>query len=434
MSKTHLSRIAAALVLAAAAGCSRPLSPNDPNVRGIGYVRLDEAVKHHPLYPQLSQIDDAIDALGLRSLGKGAVPRTGRQIAQETRELNHELQAAQDRANALLRQKQADYAQREQQAIRAALAAAGAGTDGSGAAAGMQTVTASQAQQVAAQANQDFAAYQQSVVQQSNAALSGIGRQLTARANQAYEQRATQLQEQESQLALELSQRDAGKRLQLRMQLNSLALPDATRKAYRDQLAALDRKESDAVAAQRSTDRQTLAAYRKRLDAQVQAELAVQVAKIHASTQAKISARHNQVSQQVTAQIQGLQPQAIPANVSASTRDRIASIDRQFKAQFQADAQRTVAQYQATKAELDARYAQIQGVDGAASGAAGTQLSSLQRQRDDLYNKMVEQIRRDAGTVAAKRGLQVVFINIVAAPGGIDLTNDVEKDIESLHE
>ncbi len=86
------------------------------------------------------------------------------------------------------------------------------------------------------------------------------------------------------------------------------------------------------------------------------------------------------------------------------------------------------------KADLDAQYAALHGADGAASGAAGKQLGDLQHQRDDLYNKMVGQIKRDAGQVAAKRGLQVVFMNIEAAGGGIDLTNDVEKDIESLHQ
>jgi uncharacterized membrane-anchored protein len=129
-----------------------------------------------------------------------------------------------------------------------------------------------------------------------------------------------------------------------------------------------------------------------------------------------------------------LRPAAVPSNLPASTRDRIAQIDKTFKAQFQADAQKTIAQYQATKAELDARYAELQGADATATGAANSQLGQLQRERDDLYNKMVEQIRRDAGTVAAKRGLQVVLVNIEAAPGGIDLTNDVERDIESLHE
>lgn len=436
MSKMRLSkRVCAALAAAVAlAGCAQQLRPDDPNVRGIGYVRLEEVLKKHPLYPQLSQIDDSIDALGMRSLGTGAVPKTGPQIASQTKELNAELKAAQDRANAILRQKQADYAQREQAAISAALAAAGAGTNGSQAAQGMQNVTAAQAQSVTAQANSDYAQYQQSVISQSNAALQSIGKQLSDRADRAYAQRATQLQERESQLSLELSQQDAAKRLQLRMKLNGLALPDATRKEYRDQLAALDRNEAAVVAAQRVRDQQALSVYRAQLNAQVQGQLAAQSAKIHSDTQAKLQTRHNEVSQQVASQLQGLRPAAVPSNLPASTRDRIAQIDRQFKAQFQADAQKTIAEYQSTKAELDARYADLQGADATATGAARTQLGQLQRERDDLYNKIVEQIKREAGTVAAKRGLQVVLVNIEAAPGGIDLTDDVEKDIESLHE
>lgn len=423
--------VAAALLVLA--GCAQQRA-DDPNVRGIGYVRMDEVLKKHPLYPQLAQIDDSIDALGLRSLGAGAVPHTGQQIAVQTKELNAELKAAQDRANGILRQKQLDYAQREQAAISAALAAAGAGTNGAQSAQAMQSVSAAQAQQVTAQANSDFAQYQQSVILQSNAALQSIGAQLSARADRAYGQRATQLQERESQLSLELSQQDASKRLQLRMKLNGLALPDATRKEYRDELAALDSREAAAVSAQRAQDQKTLAAYRAQLNAQVRSEMAAQSAKIHSDTQAKLQTRRNEVSQQVSSQLQGLQPAPVPSNLPASTRDRIATIDRNFKAQFQADAQKTIAQYQATKAELDARYAELQGADGAATGAAGTQLVQLRRERDDLYNKMMEQIRRDAGQVAAKRGLQVVLVNIQAAPGGIDLTGDVERDIESLHE
>jgi Skp family chaperone for outer membrane proteins len=83
---------------------------------------------------------------------------------------------------------------------------------------------------------------------------------------------------------------------------------------------------------------------------------------------------------------------------------------------------------------LDAQYAALQGADGAAGGASSKQLADLQKQRDDLYNKMVDQIKRDAGQVASKRGLRVVFMSIEGAAGGIDLTDDVEKDIESLHQ
>ncbi|HET9095771.1 MAG TPA: OmpH family outer membrane protein [Candidatus Baltobacteraceae bacterium] len=422
------------LALLALGACAHQLKPDDPNVRGIGYVRVEDAIKKHPLYPQLSQLQDSIDALNLKALGAAAVPRTAAQIAQETQELNRELKAAQDRANSILRQKQLDYQQREQAAIRAALAAAGQGTDGSAPVSAMQNVTASQAQQVTAQANADFEAYQKSVIDQDNAAVRQISGQLSARADTAYRQRATQLQEKESQLGLEVSQQDAAKRLDLRMKLGNLAMSDAQRKQYRDQLAALDAREAAVVDAQRKKDQQELSAYQQQLRAQTSQQINAQAAKIHADTQAKLQARRNEVSRQVASQLQGLQPAAIPSNLPAATRGKLEQIDKQFKSQFQADAQKTIEEYQSTKSDLDAQYAALHGADGAATGAANKQVASLQRQRDDLYNRMVDQVKRDAQTVAAKRGLQVVFISVVAAPGGIDLTDDVEKDIESLQQ
>ena len=436
MSKMRLrSKIAGAIALAVLfGGCARTPAPNDPSVRGIGYVRVDDVLKTHPLYPQLSQIQDAIDALGLTSLGPGAVPRTQAQLAQQTRELNRELAQAQQRANAILQQKQQDYQRREQQAINAALAAAGAGTNGAGTVQQMQGTANEQAQAVTAQANANFQAYQQSVIAQDNAAVNQLQKQLNDRATAAYRQRATQLQEQESQASLELSQQDAAKRLDLRMKLGNLAMSDSDRKLYRDQLAALDKSESDKVDAIRKRDQQTLAAYQAQLHAQTTAQLNSEVAKIHAQTRSKLSSRQNEVSQQVSSQLQGLRPQAVPSNLPQATRDKLAQIDAQFKAQFKADAQKTVAEYQQTKADLDAQYAALQGADGAAGAVESKQLSQLQKQRDDLYNKMVDQIKRDAGQVAAKRGLQVVFMSVDAAGGGIDLTDDVKKDIESLHQ
>lgn len=423
-----------ALAALAIAGCAHQPSADDPTVRGIGYVRVNDVLKKHPLYPQLSQIQDAIDGLGLKSLGPSAVPRTGAQIAQQTKELNHELQQAQDRANSILRQKQQDYQQREQAAIRAALGSAGAGTNGSQPVQQMQNTTAAQAQQVASQANADFEAYQRGVIAQDNAAVAQISKQLSDRADRAYRQKATELQEKESQLGLELSQQDASKRLDLRMKLNSLALPDAQRKQYRDQLAALDKREAAVIDAQRKQDQQTLQAYQKQLQDQTRVQITAQAAKVHEETRAKLASRHNEVSQQVASQLKGLQPQAIPSNLPAATRDKLAQIDKQYKAQFQADAQKTIQEYQATKADLDAQYQALQSADGTAGVSANKQVAQLQRQRDDLYNKMVDQIKRDAGTVAAKRGLRVVFMNIEGAAGGIDITSDVEKDIESLHQ
>lgn len=435
MSKMRFSKAACALLAALAlSACAHQPQPDDPNVRGIGYVRIDDVIKVHPLYPQLSQLQDSIDALNLKALGAAAVPRTPAQIASETKELNRELKQAQDRANAILRQKQADYQRREQAAINAALAAAGAGTNGNAPVSAMQNVTAQQAQQVTQQANADFQAYQKSVIAQDNAAVKRISQQLGDRANKAYRQKATQLQEKESQLSLELSQQDAPKRLDLRMKLGNLALSDAQRKQYRDQLAALDSNEAAVVDAQRKRDQKELADYQKQLREQTSKQIADQVAKIRSETQSKLESRRNEVSAQVSSQLKGLQPAPIPSNLPAQTRDKLAQIDKQFKSEFQADAQKTIDQYQSTKADLDAQYAALQGADGTATGAANKEVAELQHQRDELYNKMVDQVKRDAGTVAAKRGLQVVFISVVAAPGGIDLTNDVEKDIESLHQ
>lgn len=444
MSKIRLnsSRLRpAALVLAGgllcaalAAGCAHEARADDPNVRGIGYVRLEDAVKTHPLYPQLAQVQDSIDALNLTSLGPPPIPRTSAGIAAATRELNTELHAAQERANTILRQKQQDYERREQAAIHAAIAAAGGGANGAQAAQQMQNVASSQAAAVASAANEDYKKYQESVVAQSNSAVQAINKQLTDRANQQYRQRATELQEKESQLSLQVSQQDAPKRLEIRTKLNNLALDDATRKQYRAQLSALDKHEADAVAAQRAADQRELAAYQKQLRDQVAAQVGKQSAAIRSQTQAKLQARHNEVSRQVASQLQGVSPASVPQNLPAQTQAKIAQIDRTFKAQFRADAQKTVAQYQATKDQLDARYAQLQGANGSATGAASKQLAQLQKQRDDLYNKMVEQIKRDAGTVAQKRGLSVVFVSVDAAAGGIDLTSDVEKDIKSVHQ
>lgn len=436
MSKMRSSNALAAAVLAIlmAGGCAHQPAVNDPNVRGIGYVRVDDVLKTHPLYGQLSQLQDAIDALGLNALGPGTAAASPADLAKQTQELNRELQQAQARANQIIAQKQQDYARREQQAINAALGAAGAGTNGNGTIQQMQGTAQQQAQQVTAQANANFQAYQQSVIAQDTAAVRKLQQQLAQRADAAYRQRATALQEQESQTSLEISQQDAARRLDLRMKLGNLALSDADRQTYRQQLAALDKSESDKVAAMRKRDAQTLAAYQAQLHTQTENALRTQVAQIHAQTQSKLASRHNEVSQQVSAQLQGLQPQAVPSNLPQSTKDKIAQIDAQFKAQFKADAQKTVQQYQQTKADLDQQYAALHGADSSAGGAASAKIAQLQRQRDDLYNKMVDQIKRDAAGVAAKRGLQVVFMNVNAAGGGIDLTDDVKKDIESLHQ
>jgi hypothetical protein len=395
----------------------------------MGYVRVDEVVKHHPLYSQLGQLNDAIAAIDLQAAAPH-VPLSASQIAQQTQELNRELQAAQLRANKILAQKQQDYARREQQAVSAALAAAGVSGAGAYAAQQLSATSAQQAQQAAAAANQDFMAYQQSVISADNAAASSIARQLQVQAAQKYRAKAQQLEQQETDLSLRLTQQDAAQRLAIRTRLSNLALDDSTRKQLQSQLAALDASEAKAISAQRRADAAALAQYRQQLDAQTSGAIRQQVGRVQSETTAKLQERRNEVG----AQLRSLGPPPLPSNLPPGVQSKIALIHHRFTAAFQQDAQKTIDDYGATKADLDRQFAALHGADVGATGAAAKELDALQKRRDDLYKEIVDQIQREAARIAKDQGFTIVFVGVDAATGGYDLTNEVTKDVESLHE
>jgi hypothetical protein len=411
----------------ALAGCA----PNvhSSSVRGAGYVRIDECVKHHPLYAQLTQLDDAIAAVNLQSVGP-RVPLGAKEIAAQTSVLNRELHDAQVRANKILAQKQRDYERREQQAIGAALAAAGVPGSGAIAAQQMSGASSAQAAQAAQAADADLMAYQQSVIAQNNAASSSVARQMQTQAAEKYRAKAEQLQQNETDLSLRLTQQDAAARLAIKMRLSNLALDPDARKQAQNQLAALNAKESSALSAQRSADAATLKAYRAELDRQTGDAIRSQVGSITAETRAKLEERRNEVG----SQLKSLAPAPPPANVPANVQAKIAQIHHQFVTQFQADAGKTVQEYNDTKSDLDRQFEALHGADVGATGAAARELQSLQKRRSDLYAQIVSQVERDATRIAKERGFSIVFINIWAAAGGYDLTNQVIKDIESQHE
>src|SRR5580704_14147621 len=348
-----------------AAGCvaTMMLAACGPNVhsagvRGTGYVRLGDVVKHHPLYAQLSQLDDAIAAINLQYAAP-QVPLGAKQIAAQTAELNRELRAAQERANKILAQKQRDYARREQQAVTSALTAAGVPGAGALAAQRMSNASAAQAQQAAQAANSDFMSYQQNVVAQDNAATSSIARQLQAQAAEKYRAKAEQLQQNETNLSLRLTQQDAASRMAIKMRLSNLAMDPAARRQAQDQLAAINSKEAEELSAQRDADAATLRNYRAQLDRQASDQIRSQVGAIQSQTQSKLVEHRNEV----TAQLRSLGPAQMPANLSPGVQAQLAKIHHQFIGQFQADAGKTLAEYNATKSDLDRRFAALHGAD-----------------------------------------------------------------------
>lgn len=408
-------------------GCGR-VDVHSPSVRGTGFVRMDAVIKHHPLYGQLAQLDDAIAAINLAATAP-RVPLSAAQIASETAQLNRQLRDAQNRANKILAQKQQDYAKREGQAVTAALAAAGV-SGGSQVAQQMSATSSQQTRQAASAANADFMAYQQSVVAADSAASAAIARQLQVQANQKYRAKAEQLQQNETDLSLRLSQADATQRLAIKTRLSNLALDEATRKQLTSQLAAIDAKETAAIETQRRADAATLKAYRAQLGAQTDVAVRTQVGAIQGQTRAKIAQRRNEVG----AQLRNIGPPALPSSVSPGVKQKIAKIHQQFTAAFQADAMRTVGNYNATKADLDRQFAALHGADVGATGAAAKELEALQKRRDALNKEITDQITREAQRIAKDRGFSIVFVNVAAAQGGYDLTNDLIKDVESLHE
>jgi hypothetical protein len=404
----------------------------------VGYVSMERLVKVHPLYPELAHLDDDVAALQLRSVGP-QIAHSGSDIARQEHELQRELEAAAERTKKALASKQQEYAKREQAAIDAALGAAAGvhGPSGGAIASGIDRQAQLQAQGASAAAQHNFNAYRAQLIDQDRHAVATLQRTLGERAARQFRARADTLQRKEADFALQLASDDAAERLSLRTKLSNLALDDASRADVKSQLDALDRKEADSVGAMKNRDQATLAAVAATLHNQVRGELTQQVGELQKRTYAKIFARATQTRAQLSgtlAQLPRAGGAALPASVDPNMRKKLMALHAQFQGNFNKDASTTIAQFQKTRTDLTRRFQQLAGVDAQAQSGASRQIGALEKQRGDLYGEMVAQIDREVKALAAKRGIGVVVSDVVAPAGGVDLTADAEKDIESLHE
>lgn len=400
---------------------------NSPNIRGIAYVKVDDVMKHAPLYPQLSRLDDAIAMVDLTEAAPN-VPRSAAQIASEDKKLLAELNAAKKRTQQIIYQKQRDYAAREQAAVAAALGAAHGRSPGDAAAA-FGRVSQQQAEAAEAQAGRDFQAYQQSVVQQSNGAARSVVSRLQQEAVEKLQAKQLQEQQRETDLQLQLSRQDATRRLALQTRLSMLALDDATRRQLEAQLNAITTRESTAMTAQREADRREFLAYREQVTTQMNAAMHGQLSQIQSQTQTELASRRNQVGAQLRAMV------APPiGRVAPATQAQIRKIAAAFQSQYQADVQNVITEYAETSDTLAAQYAMLHASDMTAAGAVQQEVLILEQRRQTLYNQILAQIQRDAQRLAEEKGLRLVFSDVTAAPGGYDMTNELIRDIESERE
>jgi hypothetical protein len=400
---------------------------------------MEALLKVHPLYPELAQLDEDVQALQLKSVGP-QIARSGSDIAVQERALQKELDAAAERTKKALANKQRDYARREQAAIDAALGAA-AGVSGPGAGAiagGIAQEARSQSQTASAAAEHNFDVYREQLIEQDRSAVATLQRTLGERATREYRARAEALQRKESDYALQLASDDAADRLSLRTKLSDLALDDQSRADVKAQLDALDRKENDAVGAMRNRDQAALERIGQSLHDRLRGELAREAGDLQKRTYAKIETRAVQTRAQLSGALAQLPGTAggsgVPANVDPSMRRKLMALHARFQGNFDRDASATIAQFQKTRVDLTRRFQALAGVDAQAQAGANRQIGALQKQRGDLYGEMVAQIDREVKALALKRGIGVVVSDVVAPAGGVDLTADAEKDIESLHE
>jgi hypothetical protein len=401
---------------------------------------MDDLVKKHPLYGQLAQYDANIAALNLTAI----VPHllaAGPDLKREEARLEAQLNAAAKRTDALLAAKGKSYQDRENAAIAAALRGAGAsgGPSVAGIQAQMEGTARSQAAGAGAQAQRDLDAYRKQLEAQDTAQVTAAQHTLGARADRTYRAKADELNAKESSLSLMMANGDAAERLSLRTRLSSLALDDTARDDANKALAALDRKEADTLAALRNRDAQTLAALQTQLRSGIEGDMRSQVAQIR---QRSVQRFHERADQLRTRFSPGNGPLIATAangaaqvnpNLPPALRARITQLHADYTQAFQNDAKQTIADFQKTRTDLTQRYAQLSGTDAAATQSAQLEIRSLEKKRDDLYQQMVAQIDREVKTIAQARGVSTV-VSTVAPAGGVDLTGDAMKDIETLHE
>ncbi|GAC1577023.1 MAG: hypothetical protein NVS3B7_10180 [Candidatus Elarobacter sp.] len=445
-----LRRASAAVAIVALVACSRTqTNAPKPVASGsgtVGYVRMNELVQKHPLYQQLARYDRSIEAFDLTATAPHAIAPDP-QLARREAELSKQLSDAANRTTLLLNEKQKQYQAQEAQAINAALQ--GAGRGGPSAAQISGSVNATAAQQrggVNAQAARDFETYRASLQKQDRAQLAAAQQALAQRADRTYRAKADDLHAKESALTLTMSTEDAPQRLALRTKLSSLALDDAAREEAQKELTGLDRREADALAAQRNRDAQTLSALQVELHNHVQSELNAQADAIRTRSMGSLTQRQNALTKQIasapnrnapviqTTNVNGHPQQQINPNLPPALRARIEQLHNDYQKRFKDDAKTTIASFEKTRADLSRRYAERPGVAGTARNGAQAQILNLRKKREELYGRITGQINREVSLIAQQRGISIVLTDVVAPAAGVDLTADALKDIESLNE
>ncbi len=405
-----------------------------------GYVDIDTVVAAHPLHAELQSLQDQITALNASSV-VGPKPVTPVQVQAQS-DLQRDLSDAEAAYTKDLADKQAAFRDEEANAdadiTSKALGIPNAGPGGI--TGGMQADFTRQLAAMQTSARATLAAYRTSLYSQDSDHLLHV-RQLIASDVQAKTRsEESQLSSAETAYQIDIARQDQDQRLNLTAKLDNLSLSSADRQNYSAQLQALESREATLTAAKKSADATTLAAFQKRVQAQAEQRFDAERKATENDTNAKLAARQTELESTIRDQAQQLggqfQTQLNQANAKLSgnpqVQAQLADEHTKIMARYQADAQASLASYQATRKALVAKYSEVAHMQFQDDVALSMQAQALAQARQQLYDGIVRQIQTIVADVARRDGIGIVFSSISGAGSAVDLTDQVAKAAAAL--
>jgi hypothetical protein len=354
------------------AGATSPSAPP-------GFIDLSTLVARHPMHPVLAIYDRQIATLR-GTLQVAELTSTDAQVNRSAVAAESDTAAAASRVQNVAAQSSTDR-NREREAFA--------------------TVQASQ--RAAAQA---MSGYADQLARATAANLAGYRRSLDESTTRALAAREQQLYEKELTYAFDLARANALARLRLRIKLDELHPEPTTRKQLETELAALNARESQAVATMRRNDAAILADYRVQLERDAARANSEMAAQLQAKAAANLALRRKVLYGEVIPSelTGGAAPDAGATAVAGELRGAGSSISKQF----------------ATLAE-SARQSQRQ---------TSAEIRALEQKRYALRQAIVAQILRQARALVQARHLAGLVASGPRPAASVDLTPDVQRTLQ----
>jgi len=424
----HRATHALSVILAASllAGCASGLAQpsHDPAGGRSAYVDLTRLVSAHPFAPALAQDDRMIRALRNAQTAPG-LTATRSSIENGRAALNGEFGDATVRLRALVDQKAALYAAREDAAIAALV-----GQDRSNAstAVNLDRIRQNYEREYAelqAAAQRGMRQYRSALLSQVTAQLQHYAEALRAQANASYGALAGNLANEAAARDLRFARDHADKRLLLQLRLDTLVLDQHEQAHLQAQLNALNAQRAQLNAMQQQHEARVLAQARERLRNGAFASYANASSQIHAAATTNLGTRTRVLQQQMTP-LAALPPMP-------DLRSAVTMLSNYYQGRFRADVTSMTDAFVAVRSELDARFISLRETNANANAANGAEIARLIDDRRRLHDEIVADIMTSAQRVAASKGLTSVYHSArQAPPHSVDITAAVNNSLDRM--